>query len=344
MARKKIWAYAIDNKEEYIKNKETNKERLFFIWEVIKMRKENPKELSLLTFMSTQSNKDKRAELTPVKKTKTAFFRYKSDSTTFTESHDSDSEYISHETAILVLSEMKKINLQDKDKIYEIEFDNIKKDDLQIKFEDGSIYYPDLVGFFSKPIELARKWGGKVAIEVKVTHKCSYEKIKDFQDHNIPIIEVSLSDKMRLNSELNNTDIDEDEMERYYNFLKSKFNNIVYMKILSDPIMLNEHKFIINKKNETIIKAIKEIESFKGQLAKETEKKELFESTIKEMKQEIFKLKESIDNTKHLNNSLLTQLDNEKNRANSFNEKINELKLKDYESMNFLERFKRLFR
>ncbi|HBR2576432.1 TPA: hypothetical protein L9Q00_004946, partial [Klebsiella pneumoniae] len=157
-------------------------------------------------------------------------------------------------------------------------------------------------------------------------------------------IEVSLSDKMRLNSELNNTDIDEDEMERYYNFLKSKFNNIVYMKILSDPIMLNEHKFIINKKNETIIKAIKEIESFKGQLAKETEKKELFESTIKEMKQEIFKLKESIDNTKHLNNSLLTQLDNEKNRANSFNEKINELKLKDYESMNFLERFKRLFR
>lgn len=44
------------------------------------------------------------------------------------------------------------------------------------------------------------------------------------------------------------------------------------------------------------------------------------------MKQEIFKLKESIDNTKHLNNSLLTQLDNEKNRANSFNEKINELK------------------
>ncbi|WP_232552153.1 hypothetical protein [Klebsiella pneumoniae] len=78
MARKKIWAYAIDNKEEYIKNKETNKERLFFIWEVIKMRKENPKELSLLTFMSTQSNKDKRAELTPVKKTKTAFFRYKS--------------------------------------------------------------------------------------------------------------------------------------------------------------------------------------------------------------------------------------------------------------------------
>ncbi|MCA5377042.1 hypothetical protein K1T05_00570 [Klebsiella pneumoniae] len=82
----------------------------------------------------------------------------------------------------------------------------------------------------------------------------------------------------------------------------------------------------------------------KASWQKKLKKKELFESTIKEMKQEIFKLKESIDNTKHLNNSLLTQLDNEKNRANSFNEKINELKLKDYESMNFLERFKRLFR
>ena len=55
------------------------------------------------------------------------------------------------------------------------------------------------------------------------------------------------------------------------------------MKILSDPKMLNEHKFIINKKNETIIKAIKEIESFKGQLAKETEKKESFESTITQL-------------------------------------------------------------
>ncbi|MEX6231178.1 hypothetical protein AB6F57_07595 [Providencia hangzhouensis] len=177
--------------------------------------------------------------------------------------------------------------------------------------------------------------GGKVAIEVKVTHKCSYEKIKNFQDHNIAIIEVSLSDKMRLNSELNNTDIDEDEMERYYNFLKSKFNNIVYMKILSDPIMLNEHKFIINKKDDTIIKVIKEIESFKGKLAKEAAKQESFELTMKEMKQEVLKLKESIDNAKHLNNSLLTQL---------ANEKINNLKLKDYKNMNFLERFKRLFR
>ncbi|ENX4522719.1 TPA: hypothetical protein ACKRHV_000161 [Proteus mirabilis] len=167
MVRKKIWAYAINNKGEYIKNKEINKERLFFIWEVIRLRKENPKEFSLLTFISIQSNKDKRAELTPVKKTKTAFFRYKSDSIAFTENHDSDSEYISHETAILVLSEMKKINFQDKDKIYEIEFDRIKKDDLQIKFEDGSIYYPDLVGFFSKPIELARKWGGKLPLKLR---------------------------------------------------------------------------------------------------------------------------------------------------------------------------------
>ncbi|WP_237612473.1 MULTISPECIES: hypothetical protein [unclassified Proteus (in: enterobacteria)] len=73
MVRKKIWAYAINNKGEYIKNKEINKERLFFIWEVIRLRKENPKEFSLLTFISIQSNKDKRAELTPVKKQKLPF-------------------------------------------------------------------------------------------------------------------------------------------------------------------------------------------------------------------------------------------------------------------------------
>nr|EIO2233551.1 hypothetical protein [Proteus mirabilis] len=94
-------------------------------------------------------------------------------------------------------------------------------------------------------------------------------------------------------------------------------------------------KFIINKKDDTIIKVIKEIESFKGKLAKEAAKKESFELTMKEMKQEVLKLKESIDNAKHLNNSLLTQL---------ANEKINNLKLKDYKNMNFLERFKRLFR
>ncbi|EKN6001691.1 hypothetical protein ACR82P_002484 [Yersinia enterocolitica] len=343
MARKKIWAYAYKDEKEYIRNETLEKERLFFIWEALKIRKDSPKEFPFLTFMSTQFNKDKRAELIPVKKSKTAFFRYKSESQVQNEPHDTDYELISHETAILVLSEMKIIKFQDGNKSYEIEFNKIKKDDLKIRFEDGETYYPDLMGFFSKPEELARKWGGKVAIEIKVTHKCSYEKIKDFQDHNIPIIEVSLSDKMRLKSEINDTDIDESDMEKYYHFLQDKFSKVVYMKILSNPVMLKEHNEIVSFNEKEIGRFKNEISQFKSTLTRTSSENESNKVIINRFTEEIPKIKKLINDKQCENEAILNELNKERSTIKELKKKVEILELESYNRLNFLQRLKRLF-
>ncbi|WP_411751530.1 hypothetical protein [Serratia sp. (in: enterobacteria)] len=352
MARRKIWSYAYKGNKEYVWSDKVDKERLFFIWEAIKIRKENPQEFSTLTFMSTQFNKNKRSELIPVKKSKTAFFRYKSESMPSSESQDSDSELISHETAILVLSEMSVVKFQEGNTLYEIEFDKIKKDDLKIRFENGATYYPDLMGFFSKPEELAKRWGGKVAIEVKVTHECSYEKIKDFEDHNIPIIEVRLSDKLRLRSEINNTDIDESDMERYYHLLHSKFSKVVYMKVLSNPVMLKEHNSILLEKNKEIFELNNKIIYCKNELENEISKNkvhnikiEKLEKSISVFKENIPRLKKFIDDGKTEKDKTLKALHEEKDINKSLEKKILHLESTnyEYENLSFIQRLKRLF-
>ncbi|MCE9785539.1 hypothetical protein, partial [Shewanella algae] len=75
----------------------------------------------------------------------------------------------------------------------------------------------------------------KVALEVKVSHGCEPEKVKDFLEHNIPIIEINITEKLRFKEELNKQPFDENDLERYYNFLKSIFSNKVYGRIVVDP-------------------------------------------------------------------------------------------------------------
>lgn len=350
MARRKIWSYAYKGDKEYVWSDKVDKERLFFIWEAIKIRKENPQEFSTLTFMSTQFNKNKRSELIPVKKSKTAFFRYKSESMPSSESQDSDSELISHETAILVLSEMSVVKFQEGNTLYEIEFDKIKKDDLKIRLENGATYYPDLMGFFSKPEELAKRWGGKVAIEVKVTHECSYEKIKDFEDHNIPIIEVKLTDKLRLRSEINNTDIDESDMEGYYHLLHSKFSKVVYMKVLSNPVMLKEHNSILLEKNKEIYDLKNGKNHYRNELEREINKNkshsiktDSLEENISILRENLPKLKEIIDIEKSKKDVVLNELNKEKEKNKNLEEQIAYLESVNYESLSFIQRLKKLF-
>lgn len=350
MARRKIWSYAYKGNKEYVWSDKVDKERLFFIWEAIKIRKENPQEFSTLTFVSTQFNKNKRSELIPVKKSKTAFFRYKSESMPSSEPQDSDSELISHETAILVLSEMSVVKFQEGNTLYEIEFDKIKKDDLKIRFENGATYYPDLMGFFSKPEELAKRWGGKVAIEVKVTHECSYEKIKDFEDHNIPIIEVKLSDKLRLRSEINNTDIDESDMERYYHLLHGKFSKVVYMKVLSNPVMLKEHNYILLEKNKEIYDLKNGKNHYRNELEREINKNkshsikiDSLEENISILRENLPKLKEIIDIEKSKKDVVLNELNKEKEKNKNLEEQIAYLESVNYESLSFIQRLKKLF-
>lgn len=343
MARKKIWAYAYKGNNEYIWNNNIGKEKLYYIWEALKIRREDPKEFNSLTFMSTQSNKNKRAELTAVKNPKTAFFRYKSESVATGQSQDPDAELISHEMAILVLSEMKVINFQQGDTVFKIEFDHIKKDDLKIRFEDGSIYYPDLMGFFSKPEELAKRWGGKVAIEVKVTHPCSFQKIKDFKDHNIPIIEVPVSEKLRLKAEFNHSDIDESTMENYYKLLQRRFANIVFMKILSNPVMPAVYRARLSLANNEILQLRDEMKQHKATFESVVKENESFRLRIQLFEENLPKIKQLISDKTAEHESVKADVNKKQELISQLNEKITELEAKNYEQLSFLARLRRLF-
>lgn len=311
------------------------------------MKNERPRDFSQMTFMSTQANKNKRAELIPVKK---GFFRYKSDTEKESKSTNPDHDSFSHELAIAVLSEMRTINFESNSKAYEINFDCLKRDDLKIRFEDGAVYYPDLMGFFSEPADLARKWGGKVAIEVKVTHACEPIKIKDFFDHNIPIIEILLRPSMRLPAEMNKVDFDEGQMERYYRYLQDKFSSVVYMKILSDPTMPNEFEKILKEKNAVSFSLKDEALRLQNKISTLFRLNESKASSIETLEKEksslmqvAVKLKESLDTGKSKNETLTGALASEQNTIVQLQEKIAHLEKADYHSMGFFKKLIKLF-
>ncbi|AZG85725.1 hypothetical protein N032_08605 [Pseudomonas syringae pv. pisi str. PP1] len=83
----KIWACA-KNFNGFI-NREDGRYKLYFIWQILKMKRENPAEFSALTFFSTHSREDKRREMVAVKN---GYFRYKSAETVNSRSGDSDGE------------------------------------------------------------------------------------------------------------------------------------------------------------------------------------------------------------------------------------------------------------
>ncbi|WP_425642233.1 hypothetical protein ACPUEK_02580 [Marinomonas gallaica] len=228
MANKKIWAYAKSDSGSFIKD-ERGRLKLFFIWQVLKLKKHDIFEFNKLSFFSTQTDESKRSRMTPVIK---GFFRYIENSEGG--SFSGDGESLSHSIAILVLSELSSINFVFGKKECTFNFSEIKTEDLKIRFESGRFYFPDLVGFFSDDNPYYEKWDGKVAIEVKVSHGCEPEKVQDFLEHNIPIIEINITEKLRFKEELNKQSFDENDLERYYNFLTSIFSNKVYGKIVVD--------------------------------------------------------------------------------------------------------------
>lgn len=242
MGGKKIWAYAKDGKGEFIK--ESDKLKLFFIWSVIRLKKEQVDFFNSITFWSTQKDENKRKKMAPVK---TGFFRYIENIGGLGSS--SNGETLSHAIAIAALNQMKEIPFVIGNKTYIFKFNELQ-DEFNIKFENGNEYIIDLFGTFYEPIEFVEKWGGKLAIEVKVTHSCGNVKIRDFEDHNIPIIEITLNEKMHFLKEQRDEPFDENDIENYFHFITSRFKNVVYGKILSDPVLRKYHeKKITNYKN-----------------------------------------------------------------------------------------------
>lgn len=278
MANKKIWAYAKQVDGNYVVG-EKHPIRIFYIWEVLKLKSKDIHEFNKLTFMSTHNDPIKRVELSAVK---TGFYRYPKGYVS-SEVSSGDSDSLSHSIAIQVLSEMEEINFKISDNVeFKLKVDSIRSNDLKIQLTNKnkfSYYYPDLICNFGEPSELAMKWGGKLAIEVKHTHSCEPEKTTDFESHGIPIIEVNI-DSISIEKKFNTKNPTPDNLESYYNYLKSTFGRQVFGKILSNPVSVDYFKFVVNKKNSEIKNHQSELLTSEGSLQKSLTKIRKIESEL----------------------------------------------------------------
>lgn len=223
--------------------------KTFYIWDALKLRENNIHSFNRMTFMSTHKDPSQRVELSVVK---TGFFRYKKGNYT-SETFDGDSDSLSHSIAIQVLSEMNDINFIISDSYqFKLKVNNCRTDDLKIQLTNRdkfSYYYPDIIYNFSQPDDLAIRWGGKLALEVKHTHACDREKISDFESHGIPIIEVNI-ENISIEKKFNTKNPTPEILEKYYNYLKVIFCDKVYGKILSNPVSVSWFNSTINEKKQ----------------------------------------------------------------------------------------------
>lgn len=241
----KIWACA-KGSNGFI-NREDGRYRLFFIWQVLRLRRLKPSEFSALTFFSTHSREEKRREMVAVAN---GFFRYKNADAKATRSGDSDGESLSHACLIAILSQLKTINFVINDEIVPFTFTRLIPEETRLRFGNGNTYIPDLYGEFTAENPYYEKWGGKIAIEVCYTNPCSMQKVIDFRDHGIPIIEVKITDGIKVEKYIRSDDV-EGSLERRYQQITEIVSKKLYCRVLSDPVSTQFHKtFAINIEKE----------------------------------------------------------------------------------------------
>lgn len=231
--------------------------KYFYIWDVAYLKKNKPEYFNSLTFYSTYQNEQYRSELVPViKGSKKLFYRYK-DAGGYVNNENGDNETISHHLAILALSGLKKLNFVINNQKLIFNVKRIKHDCEQIKFENGNIYIPDIIVEFTEGDPLYYEWGGKVALEIMVNHSCTPKKIHDFERHNLPIIEIKLTDKMRF--EKYYKEPSSENANEYLLFLREKFSSLIYGKILSNPMQTDIARksiLFLERKNNEILKRL----------------------------------------------------------------------------------------
>lgn len=245
----KIKAHAKCSEGNLILNSHTGRPEVHYVWDVLDKRDNFPLEFKKenLTYVSIFDSKVEMTARLP------GSFAYKSKATSAGVTNK-DSELVSHEMFIQVLEELGVVNFKIGNKIYPFEFEEISSNNLKVQFGEGRYYYPDLVGRFKARDDnpYHEKWGGKVAIEVTVTHQCEKVKLVEFKDHNIAILEVKVRDSMRFyregkgQSRSRKLTYTSKDLKSYYDYLHKKLSSEVFASILSDPISIGHHKSLMS--------------------------------------------------------------------------------------------------
>ncbi|EJM11100.1 hypothetical protein PMI21_05185 [Pseudomonas sp. GM18] len=231
----KIWACAKDA-NGFI-NREDGRYKLFFIWQALKLKRENFNYYSSLIFYSTHARESKRRPMVTVKN---GWFRYKEKDLRIESSGKSEGESISHAFVVAALAQLETINFQFGTRVVPFTFTRLVAEETDIRFGNGRSYYPDLYGEFTAENPYYKQWGGKVAIEVWVEHECEEPKIGDFLSHGIPIIEVKVTKGLRAEPYIDSNDL-EASLERCFAKTKEILSGNVFAKIIANPVSTAFH-------------------------------------------------------------------------------------------------------
>jgi hypothetical protein len=237
----KIWAYA-KGANGFI-NGEDGRHKFFFIWQVLKMRRLSPDQFSALTFFSTHSRVEKRREMFAVKN---GYFRYKSVDAQASRSGDSDGESLPHAYLIAILSQLQTINFKIGDEVVPFTFTRLVAEETRLRFGNGNAYVPDLYGEFTSDNPFHKKWGGKLAIEVCYSNPCSMQKIVDFREHGIPIIEIKIAKSINIETYIDKNDIEE-SIERGYQKISDIASSQLFCRVLSNPVSARFHQDYVSQ-------------------------------------------------------------------------------------------------
>lgn len=305
----KIWAYAKCS-DGYV-TLEDGRLKFFFVWQVLKMKRENPQQFSSLTFISTQWREKYRREMFAVKN---GYFRYKS-AEPASRSGDSDGETLPHAYLIAILSQLQTINFKIGDEVVPFTFTRLVAEETRLRFGNGNVYVPDLYGEFTSDNPYYKKWGGKLAIEVCYSNPCSMHKVVDFRDHGIPIIEIKIAKSINIETYIDKNDI-EGSIERGYQKITDIASNQLFCRVLSDPVSTRFHDdfakqaerdrvaLVEKNKRETmfLFNKLREAESLTESVGKERdgycEAKDLLEKDKAGLEASTIELNQNVENLK----------------------------------------------
>lgn len=111
---------------------------------------------------------------------------------------------------------------------------NIQKSIIEKKFSyNGKNYFVDVFCEFASNGSLELKWDGRLGMEVNYQHALEEEKIGVLKELEIPVVEISISDKFiyRVEDE-NSTPALE---RRYIDFIKRNLSEYMFVELLSNP-------------------------------------------------------------------------------------------------------------
>lgn len=138
-------------------------------------------------------------------------------------------------------------------------------EDVPVKFFDaqtekrvhinGRHYDLDVFVKFTSQSKYQQQWNGELGIEVHHTNKVTGQKLNDLKALRIPVIEVSINEKLAYKTA--DQDSTHERERKYIDFLKGVLSKYLWSKVLSNPKSI----YYLENENENLYKDIKDLRS-----------------------------------------------------------------------------------